>query len=159
MVMATTTADREPEKGSPDRLELLVDDVEAKLGLLLLLVVGGAESEEAAGDEIPLDRGRVGRTIGGKEVTGKLRHDEPVIGEVGVDGGDHPVAVAPGILEQERPAAAARFGEAGEIEPMTAETFAEGRVGEEVVDEVRHRPVGVAGMRGDEGIGLLRRRR
>ena len=155
MIVAAAAADRQPEEGASDRLQLFVDDVEAELGLVLFLVIRGAEREEAGGDQIPLDDGRVGRAVGGEEVTGELGRDEPIEGDVGVDCGDHPVTIAPRILEEERATAAARFGESGEIEPVAAEPFAKGGIGQEAVDDFRHRSIGIAGMRRDEGVGLL----
>jgi hypothetical protein len=83
---------------------------------LQLFPITRAEAKETEG-------GIVRGIRAGKEVVGELLDDEPVVGQVAVEGGDDPVAIEPGRTLRVAP----RFGDIGvacEVEPMTRPAFA-----------------------------------
>ena len=156
VVVAAGAADGLAEEGAPQRFELLVDDIEAELLLVLLLVVRGAEREESGGRELAA---AVGGSGGGQEIAGKLLADEAVERHVGIQRLDDVVAVAPGVLEKQRAPAAARLGEARNIEPVPAPLFAKLRGGEQRIDERGDCGMRIPACGIGERIELLRRGR
>ena len=70
-----------------------------------------------------------------QQVAGDLLDGEPVEGHVGVEGVDHPLAVAPGVGPGLIFLIAVRVGVAGEVEPLAGPFFAVVRGGQIAVDE------------------------
>ena len=127
-------------------IDAVVDDV--------VLVV-----QEAAPQRQVAERGEVAVVLAGRQVVGReLELQEAVIGQVAVEGGDDPVAVGVGVgvaallLED----VALGVGVTRDVEPVASPAFAEGRRGEEPIDELLGR-LRVAVL--DEGLEFERRRR
>ena len=130
-------------------VDLLVGQVEQEL-LAVLRVVGlAADGQEAGRDQV---LGPFAVVAGGQEVAGDLLADELVVRLVGVERGDHPVAVSPG-LGIHHVGLAARLGEPRHVEPVPSPALAEPRRGQQPVDDLRER---VGRRVGDERLDLLR---
>ena len=141
MVVAAGTADGEAEEPAGKDVDPIVDDVG-----------GDAEEPSARGEEA--ERGKVGIPLPTEPIGGELKRDEAIVGEILVEGPDHPVAVHRGMDEKALLAAvdiALRIGIAGHIEPVPPLLLTVARRGEEPVDELLVR------VRG--GIGHERRHR
>src|SRR5207245_2690767 len=121
---AAGAADGEAEEALAERVELLVDHVHPERDLVLLLVICGPEDEEAGSRE--LATALLGSAVWEK-ITGDLLLRETVERQVGIEGLDDVVAVAPRVLEKQRAPAAARLGEARDVEPMAAPALPEMR--------------------------------
>ena len=152
VVVAAGAGDREPEEGARGRLDLLVDDVQHELPAVLGVVGLAAEGEEAGRDELI---GPLAVVLGGQQVAGDLLADELVVRLVGVERGDHPVAIAPGLgIGEVR--LAARLGEPRHVEPVPAPALAEAGRGEQPIDDLGE---GVGRVVREEGVDLLGRGR
>ncbi len=151
MVVAAGAADGEPEEGRAGGAHDVVEFVGALVGgedrIGRLHLVPRAADEEAGGHVVA------------EGVAGELRADEGVVGHVGVDGVDHPVAVAPGVGARLVHLEAVALGEADDVEPVAGEALAEAAGGEEPIDEAAEGGVAAAGGDvGGEGGDLLGRR-
>ena len=126
MVVAASACHRQPLGATHDDVDAVVDDVRRAV-------------EEATAERQEAQRGEVAVVLRILDdlVGGELQAEELVVGQVVVEGLHHPVAIGVSI----RIAAffqediALRVGVAGDVEPVTAPAFAEGRRGEETVDE------------------------
>ena len=136
VIMAARAANRHPEKGLAERVELLVHDVHAERVFILLLIVGRAQREKRRrGNLAGLFIGR----RGGQEIAGELLADKLVEGQVAVKRVHHIVAVAPRVLEHQGAPAATRFRKARHIEPVPAPALAELRRGQHCIHYDRER--------------------
>ena len=152
VVVAAGAGDRQPEEGARGRLDLLVDHVQDELPAVLGVVGLAAEGEEAGRDDL---LGPLAVVLGREQVAGDLLADELVVRLVGVERGDHPVAVAPGLgIGEVR--LAARLGEPGHVEPVPAPALAEAGRGEQPIDDLGE---GVGRVVGEERVELLGRGR
>ena len=70
----------------------------------------------------------------GQQVAGELLDRELVVGQVAVEGVDHPVAVPPDVGAQRVGAVARAVGVAGQVEPHAGPAFAEGGIFQEAID-------------------------
>ena len=141
MIVAAGAANGEAEEPAREDVDPVVDDVG-----------GDAEEPPAGGEEA--EGGEVGIPFATEPIGGELEHHETIVGEILVEGPDHPVAVDRGMDEKPLLAAvdiALGIGIAGHIEPVPPLLLAVARRGEEPVDELF---VGVGG-----GIGNERRHR
>ncbi len=86
-----------------------------------------------------------------KQVSSELLDGEAVVGKVAVEGLDHPIAVTPNRAQRVA-TIPARVGVAGEVEPHPRPAFAEGRGGEQAIDELL---VGCRARIAGEGVGLF----
>ena len=111
--------------------------------------VPGAGREKAGGRD-PF--GIVGRD----DVAGDLAAQELVVGHVGIDRTDHPVAIPPGVRPQLITLEAMRVGVVGDVEPVAGPTLAVVCRREEAVEELF---VGIGGMVGNERGHLVGSRR
>ena len=127
MVVATGAGHREALGAAHDHVDPVVDDV------------GGAV-EEATAEREEAERGEVAVILGvlGDLVGGDLQAQELVVRQILVEGVHHPVAVSVGVrvapFFQEH--VTLRVGVAGDVEPVAGPAFAEGRRGEQAVDEL-----------------------
>ena len=153
MIVAAGTAEREAEHRAAEGVDA-VGEIE-----MLEIGVGGvavalADGEEAGGgDEI----GVVGRlSLTGEDVAGDLSGEKSVVGHVGIEGPDHPVAVAAGFADGVVGAVAGRVGVAGDVEPVASPALSVGTRSEEPVDD----PLpGIGGGVVEKGADLGGRRR
>ena len=127
-------------------IDAVVDDV--------VLVV-----QEAATQRQVAERGEVAVVLAGGELVGReLELEEAVVGQVAVEGGDDPVAVGVGVgvaallLED----VALGVGVACDVEPVASPAFAEGRRGQQPIDEFLDR-LRVAVLRERFDLGSRRR--
>ena len=147
VVMAAGAGHGESHESPGDQVDLVIDDVVA------VAEKRPADRQEPEGREI----GRWHRRR--HEVGRELERDEPVVGHVGGECADDPVAVGPGervagVLTIER--IAHRVGVAGEVEPLPGPVLGMLGGGEQPVDELAI--PGVGGI-GAERIGLVGGRR
>ena len=110
------------------RIDAVLDRGDAEL-----LVVG---APLGVGHRVAVERGRhpLGPRRAGQEIAGDLLDRELVVGEVGVEGGDDPVAIAPDRRPERVRAVAGRIGVAGQVEPDPRPALAVAGVGEEPID-------------------------
>ena len=126
-----------------DDVDAVVDDVRGAV-------------EEATAERQEAERGQVAVILGilGNLVSGDLETQELIVRQVLVESVYYPVAVGVGVgvtalfLED----IALRVGVAGDVEPVTSPAFAEGRRGEQAVDEFLGR---LRVLVGDEGGDFL----
>ena len=146
MVVAAGAADGETEEPAGEDVDSVVDDV-------------GRDAEETpTGREEP-ERGEVGIPFATDPIGGKLEGHEAIVGEIVVEGPDHPVAVHRGMNEKPLLAAvdiALGVGIAGDVEPVPPLLLPVSWRREEPIDEFF---IGVGGGIGDEGCHLPRLRR
>ena len=153
VVVAAGAAERQAEHRPADRLD--------GVGEVEVLVVGGrvvpvplADREEPGrGDAGGVPLGRAGA---GQDVAGDLLADELVEWLVGVERGDHPVAVAVRLADRVVGPVAGGVGVPGHVEPVPAPPLAVGGRREE---PVHHRRVGAGRVVRQERGDLGRRRR
>ena len=125
MVVATRAGDGEAEKGFGDDVDLVVGETH----FFLERVDGGEAVEDHA--EVADAEGGLVEAEGGveagffEEVAGEVFADELVVGDVGVEGADEIVAVAPRVGHGCIALAAVGIGVARPIHPMTRPAFAE----------------------------------
>ncbi len=132
VVVAAGAGDRQPEEGARGRLDLLVDHVQDELPAVLGVVGLAAEGEEPGRDDLV---GPLAVVVGRQQVAGDLLADELVVRLVGVERGDGPVAIAPGLgIGEVR--LAARLGEPRHVEPVPAPALAEAGRGEQPIDDL-----------------------
>ena len=147
MVVAAGAGHRQALGAAHDDVDTVVDDV------------GGAVEETAAERE-EAQRGEVAvvlRVL--DDLVGRdLQAEELVVGQVVVEGFHHPVAISVGVgiaaffLED----VAFRVGVAGHVEPVAAPAFAEGRQGEQTIDQLLDGlRIAVGDESGDLGGGRL----
>ena len=158
VVVTVAAAHREPEDGRAGRR----DDLGEELGPVPLRfledrrrAVEGTEPEVAGGDKGP-GPGFVGGWVGRQFIAGELLGEESVVGHVGVEGIDAPIAVAPDLRPQFVALEAIGIGVANGIEPGDGKMLAIGGAGKEPVDKPLDRVVGLVG---DEGLHLVGGRR
>ena len=145
VIVATGAGDGEAQCAAGDDVDAVVDDV-----------VGDAEEAPAAGDES--QGGEVGG-IGGNQLIGRqLQHQKSVVGQVGIEGMDDPVAVGGCVNEAGFFASvdvALGVGVAGDVEPMASPAFAVPGGVEQAVNESAGRAGAVAGGVGDEAVDVV----
>jgi len=122
VVVAAGTAQGQAKEGPADLVDLLVDDVDAKLGLV------GLDNREVAQDE-KAGRHQAVTTFFGrgrrKEVAGELLADKGVERLVGLKRGDDVVAIAPGVLGEDLIGRADLVGIAHKVEPVASPALGE----------------------------------
>ena len=151
VVVAAGAADRHAEHARPERshhvVELVVADRLDGLGGDLIGI--GARHEEAGGTRrlvvVRLD-----------QIARHLHPQKFVVGHVGVDRLDHPVAIMKGAAAVRVELIPAAFAEPHRVEPVAGPAFAESRAGEQPIDESF---VGVGRRVGEELLELFRRGR
>src|SRR5262245_21849403 len=90
------------------------------------------------------------RRTGREQVARDLLAEELVVGLVGIEGVDDPVAVSPGLGVDEVPLLARALGVPGDVQPVPAPPLAVLRRGEELIDDPFASPLGgVASDLGD----------
>ena len=117
--------------------------------------MGDAEEAAAAGDEA--EGGEVGGVGRNQLVSGELKQEESVVGQVGVEGMDDPVAVGGCVDEAGFFASvdvALGVGVAGDVEPVSSPAFAVPGGVEQAVDESAGRTGTVVGGVGDEAVDV-----
>jgi len=117
-----------------------------------------ADGQEAGGD-LQLGLVLVILGFGSKQVAGELFANELIVGLVGIERGDDPVAVAPGVRIGEVGSPAARLGIAGHVEPVPAPALAELRRAEQPVHRRFQGDLRLGGIRLHELLDVFRRRR
>jgi hypothetical protein len=155
VIVAARTGERDAEEGAGDDVDLVIDLIEEVLLVAALLDVHAAEREHAGADDLiaALEHG-----LRRNQISGDLLGDEAVVGLVGVERIDHPVAITRGIQERRIPHAAHAVGVAHDIKPMPRPALAEAFGLEEGVHDFRKG--GVIGRRiAQEGVDLGLRRR
>ncbi len=108
------------------------------------------EKETGAQERLiePVGRMPPGR---GQQVAGNLLDHELVVGEVGVQGANHVIAIAEGVQDVVIELMPGRLGKPGQVEPVAAPPLAVVGAGQQPVDEVF---VGVRRAVGQEGSDL-----
>ena len=89
-------------------------------------------------------------------VPGELEREEPVVGQVGVERADDPVAISPGVGPLGVELEAVGVGIMGQVEPVLAPPLAVMGAGQQAIDQPL---VGIRPVIPDEGIDLGGRRR
>ena len=112
------------------------------------------EVPRAGGDEAGRDR--ASPVFGPEHVAGDLLANEPAERKVGVEGGDHVVAIGPGMVAALVLVVAVGVAVMHDVEPVPAPALAIMRTGEQPIDE---RLVGVGIGVVDEGFDFLGSRR
>ena len=155
MVVAASTAERQPHERLAGRVDLLVDNV----GEEFLLVPFGQHlrphcQKSGGGEQVsPPCRGH---SLLDKEITGQMGAEEGVEGLVTVEGRDAPVAVAPGVAMGDVFIKPVGVGIADDVEPMPGLMLAVARRREQSVDHPIPR---LRRLISQEGIDLVGRRR
>ena len=150
MIVAAGAADRQAQENRADRAGDL-----GQLGLPLDLGddvsadhLARTASAEAGGDQ--------GVAIAGREVVaGELEHQEAIVGQIGVQGVDDPVAIAPGVGAFGVELEAVGVGVVSQVEPVLAPALAVMRARQQAIDQPF---VGVRPVVGEEGGDLVGRR-
>ena len=117
--------------------------------------MGDAEEAAAAGDEA--QGGEVGGIGRNQLVSGELKQEETIVGQVGVEGVDDPVTVGGCVDEAGFFASvnvALGVGVAGDVEPMASPAFAVPGGVEKAVNESAGRTGAVLGGFGDEAVNV-----
>ena len=153
MIVAAGAGEREPEHRLRHHVDLLIDEVHLELPPIALVEPFRPEREEARGNDLPR---LVGRSRVLEQVAGDLGLEEVVVGHVVVEGFDDPIAVAPRMRKGQIRLLAARFGVAGDVEPVPGPTLAETRRREQPVDDPVHRRGGGVGEEVADLPGLRR---
>ena len=132
VVMAAGAAEREAEDAATERVDR-VGEVEVLEVGVRRVTVALAHGEEAGGrDEV----GVVTRlSVAGEDVTGHLPGEKLVVGQIVIEGPDHPVAVADGLADGVVGAVAGGVGVACDIEPVAAPALSVGVTGQEPVED------------------------
>ena len=153
VIVTAGTAYGQSEYGTGGGIDLFVDHLHLEDLLVALVENFRTESEEAGGGETFLACGIRGAGFV-EEIAGQLLADELVVGLVLVEGGDHVVAVAPGMGIGEIALHSVRFAEAGHVEPVPPPAFSEMGRSKELVDKPGPR-FGDGTLVIEEGIDLL----
>ena len=122
MIVAAGAPDRDAHERFGDDVDLFVHNVHLILPLIQLVQVDGAHGEESCGDSILVTL--LGR-IRGQQIARNLLDDELIVGQVPVEGVNHPIAIAPGEGKGGVARPSGGFAVAGNIEPMASPAFAE----------------------------------
>ena len=132
MVMALGATNLQPQKHLAHGGGQLVEDRMPPLRQQVDVGHVGARQAEP--------RGRAGRfVLGERFIAGQLPQDKLVIRHVGIERGDHPVAVAPGVAANLVVFEAVGLCKAGQIKPVLRRTLAKTRRVQQAVDKLRHR--------------------
>ena len=153
VVVTAGAADRFGQERPPDDVHLLVDDVDEHLVDVLL-----GQHLRAQGQEPGRGETREPPAVAGRrhQVAGNLLLHEPVVGLVGVERLDDPVAVAERVRVRDVLVEPVRVGIAGDVEPVPAPPLAVARRRQQTLD---HPFVGVGPLVGEERVDLGRGRR
>ena len=151
MVVATAAGDGEPHQAAGHQIDAVVDDV------VRIAEERAAHREEAERRQIAPRHRRL------DPVGSQLQRDELVVGQIAMQGIDHPVAIGPRkgipvVLIVE--GVAHRVGVAGEVEPLSRPVLGVLPRGEEPINRRAKGCVGcrrATGRRGAERIGLVGR--
>ena len=146
MVVAAGAADGEAEDGCANVLHHLVEAVEACLPDGCRFLAHLRRRGQWRSDEEP------GGRINTQGVSGKLLKEKAIVGQVAVEGVDHPVAIRPGMLAECVVFIAPRVGVADDVEPVLRPAFAVSRRSEQPIDERLH---GLQTLVGDERLDLV----
>ena len=125
MIVATGTAHRQTQKRPTDDIDLLVHHIHHQLGLILLGQHLGTQHQKARGHP-PIKHLGFGDSLPVEKVSRQLLLKELVVGLVGIERPDHPVAVAPSIGHHLVFVLAVRVGIAGQIQPPAPPPFTVG---------------------------------
>ena len=134
VVVAACAAHRGAQHRGEGGREHVIEGIVARL---LDLVLGDLRRPHAGGDE-PGGRERL-VVVGSELIAGELPGHEAVVGHVLVEGLDDEVAVVEGVRPVVVLLVAMALGEARQVEPVPRPAFAEGRAGEQAIDQVRQR--------------------
>ena len=124
MIMAARTTNGEPKQTLAHGADYLIEFILPCRTHGFLIPADLTRQIGRSGNQKPQ------RCIGLDRVTGNLFEDEPVIGHIGVQGGDHPVAVMPGIGALKIRLKAHGFRPADDIQPMLCPALAVARGGQ-----------------------------
>jgi|GEM_PF-6378433 len=133
VIVAASATDCHPQQRLAERVDLFVDDVEFQRLLVLLFVVCWAECQKCRRDEVFL---LLLRRIERQQVTGELFQYEAIERFVAVERTDCVIAIPPGFGKNHRPAAAAGFRKAGDVQPVPTPTLAEVRRRQQTIDDL-----------------------
>ena len=117
VIVATGTAERQPHERLAGRVDLLVDDVGEEFLLVSFGQDFGPHRQKSGGGE-QLRPPRRGHPLLDEEVTGQMSPEEGVERLVAVEGGDAPVAVAPGVAMGDVLIKPVGVGIADDVEPV-----------------------------------------
>ena len=135
MIVAPGAGDREPKESFADDVELVVDHVGLGFGGIGGAVENLSKPKEIGGQR-RFENGAVfGETRVRKKIAGDVFADKGVVGKILIESADDVVAVLPGVELVVVVFVAIGFGEANEIEPVAAPSFAVVRGGEEAIDD------------------------
>ncbi len=98
---------------------------------------------------------RASRSPGAEVVTGDLEREEAIVGQVGVERPDDPVAIAPGVGALGVELEAVGVGVMRQVEPVLAPALAVMRAGQQAIDQPF---VGIRAVIAQEGSDLVGRR-
>ena len=134
VVVAAGTAEGQAEKRLAKRVDpvvgavcIILSDVDGRMDFLPQIPEAGSDHRFVRPRQRIEPRMR-------QQVASNLLAHELIVGQIGVERLEHPIAVAPGIGDRQIEFVAPRFGIAHHIEPMAGEAFAIVGRGEELVD-------------------------
>ena len=130
--MATSTGNRDTEKGLRDGVDLLISEIHGELARISAIERFRADGEKAGGDEVFR---AFSIALVRHQVTGDLLADELIKGFVLVNRVDDVIAIPPGLREGHIDIAARGLGIAGDIEPVTCPTFGELAAVEQLIEQ------------------------
>ena len=122
VVMATSTTDGLAQEGFSDGVELLVDNVGPHFGFVRLGQNFGTEAEKSGGHDAVT--GQVTIVGGRKQIPSQLHGEELVVGEIVVEGADHPVPPTPSIGEGRVLVKPIRVRVSRHVHPVSSPPFA-----------------------------------
>ncbi|MCZ6598125.1 MAG: hypothetical protein O7B99_10835 [Planctomycetota bacterium] len=140
VVVAARAGQRGPQDRAAERVDHVADD---QVAVLLLADAEAPREREEAGGDGPLGEA-LGGLLSGQYVAGDLLAQECVVGHVAVERVDHPVAVAPGVLDRIVRAVAGGVGVARQVEPVAPPALPVARRAEQALDHAlpgHRRPV------------------
>ena len=117
VVVTASAAERQPHERLAGRVDLLVDDVGEEFLLVSFGQDFGPHRQESGGRE-QLRPPRRGHPLLDEKITGQMGPEKGVEGFVAVEGGDAPVAVAPGVAMGDVFVEPVGVGVADDVEPM-----------------------------------------
>jgi len=123
VVVAAGALEREAHERLAERADHLLEFVAPREPFHPL----AAPHDRVVGARHPEPRGRGAFHAVGLQIAHELHPHEAVVGHVGVECVDDPVAVRPGVVAGEVPLEAVALAEPHDVEPVTPPAFAVGR--------------------------------
>ncbi len=130
--MTPSTPDRQTQKRSPDRVNLLINHFHPQQFFILLFVVGRPQRQIADARHLIVV---LTVTLVRQQIARDVFPDQLVKGLVVVERLDHVVTKTPCVRKHQAPPASAGFGKAGDIQPVTSPAFTKAMRRQQFVDD------------------------